>query len=217
MKPKELCKRYTLYIFSLFLLGVGVAFAKTAALGVSPISSVPNVLNLRFPALSIGDWLFLWNALLVVGQLLVLGKRFKWIQLLQIPLSFLLGWFTDVGMWMIAPIPTHHYLVRLGMVLVCVVFLGFSIALGITAGVSVINPGEAFVRTLSDTYGLKFGNVKIVFDVINVALSVVLSLLLFGGGVVGTREGTLLCAVCTGFMVKYFSPKLQPINKFLSR
>jgi len=118
---------------------------------------------------------------------------------------------------MVSPIPTDHYLARLGMVLACVVFLGFSIALGIAAGVSVINPGEAFVRTLSDAYHVKFGNVKILFDIINVSLSVILSLLLFSGSVVGTREGTVICAVCTGFVVKFFTPKFQSFNKFLSR
>lgn len=49
MKKAEIAKRYILFIISLFISGLGVAFTKTGELGVSPISSVANVLSLRLP------------------------------------------------------------------------------------------------------------------------------------------------------------------------
>ena len=88
MKPKELCKRYVLFIISLFFSGLGVAMTKHGALGVSPISSVANVLSLRFTLLSIGNWLIITNCLMVVAQILILRKKFHPIQLLQIPCPF---------------------------------------------------------------------------------------------------------------------------------
>ena len=51
MKAKEKIKRYGLFIVSLWFSALGVAFAKCGDLGVSPLSSVPNVLSLRFTAL----------------------------------------------------------------------------------------------------------------------------------------------------------------------
>ena len=48
MSKKELCKRYLLFIVSLFFSGLGVAIARHGALGVPPISSVANVLSYRF-------------------------------------------------------------------------------------------------------------------------------------------------------------------------
>ena len=44
-------------------------------------------------------------------------------------------------------------------------------------------------------------------------LSVGLSLLLFEGEIVGTREGTILTALLTGFAVKWFVARLEgPLN-----
>ncbi len=48
-------------------------------------------------------WLILWNCILIAaGQIMILQKDFKIIQLLQIPLSFLFGYFTDFGMWCVS-------------------------------------------------------------------------------------------------------------------
>ncbi len=49
----ELLKRYTLFIISLFFAALGVAFTKRGALGVSPISSVANVMSYKFTTISI--------------------------------------------------------------------------------------------------------------------------------------------------------------------
>lgn len=216
MSKKELTKRYILFIISLFFSALGVAFTKHGALGVSPISSVPNVLNLRFPAISMGNWLIIWNCLLLVGQIVLLRRRFKPVQLLQVPLSFLFGWFTDFGLWLVSPIPTDAYLIRLLMVVLGVVTLGFGISLAVIANV-IMNSGEAFVKAVSDVTQKEFGNVKIIFDVVNVALSLVLSLLFFDFTVVGTREGTLIAAFCTGITVKLFTRILKkPLGRILS-
>ena len=208
MKKLEIAKRYLLFMIGLFLSALGVACTKHAALGVSPISSVPNVLNLRFSAVSMGNWLIIWNCLLIVGQILILRRRFQPIQLLQVPLSFLFGYFTDFGLWCVSVLPENVYLVRLALVLLGVVLLGFGISLTVIADV-IMNAGEAFVKAVSDQTKKEFGNVKIVFDITNVALSVALSLLLFGGSVKGTREGTVIAALCTGMVVKFFTPRLR--------
>ncbi len=100
MNKKELCKRYILFIISLFVAALGVAVTKKGELGVSPISSVANVLSIKFTILSLGNWLIVWNCLMILGQIILLRRKFQWIQLLQIPLSFLFGYFTDFGMWM---------------------------------------------------------------------------------------------------------------------
>lgn len=48
MSKNEIRKRYVLFIVSLFFAALGVAFTKHGELGVSPISSVANVMNCRF-------------------------------------------------------------------------------------------------------------------------------------------------------------------------
>ncbi len=215
MKRNETAKRYILLVFGLFFSALGVAFTKHAELGVSPISSVANVMNYKFPSISMGTWLIIWNCCLIVGQIAVLRRKFQPIQLLQIPLSFLFGWFTDLGMFIISPIPINFYPVRLICVVIGVTVLGFGISLAVIANV-IMNSGEAFVKAVSDTINKEFGNVKIAFDIFCVLFSIVLSLAFFDFRIVGAREGTVISALFTGVAVKFFNKRLRtPLEKIL--
>ena len=202
MTKAEIAKRYLLFIISLFFAAMGVAFTKHGELGVSPISSVANVMSCRFDSLSLGTWLIIWNCVLIAGQIAILGKKFQMIQLLQVPLSFLFGWFTDFGMWLVSFLPANSYPVRLIVVVVGIVILGFGISLSVIANV-IMNSGEAFVKAISDTLHKEFGNVKIAFDIICVILAITLSVVFFHFSIVGTREGTIISALLTGIVVKF--------------
>ncbi|MCI8371866.1 MAG: YitT family protein [Lachnospiraceae bacterium] len=215
MSRKELAKRYLLFIVSLFFAAMGVAITKRGELGVSPISSVANLVSCRYSGLSLGMWLILWNCVLILGQILILRKDFNKIQLLQIPLSFVFGYFTDFGMWCVSFIPVTGYAVRLLLVVCGVVVLGFGIALSVIANV-IMNSGEAFVKAVSDQTKQNFGNIKIAFDIFCVILSVVLSLFFFSGQIIGTREGTVISALLTGVAVKFFVKYTKgPVDKMM--
>ena len=217
MKAKEITKRYILFVISLFFIAVGVAFTKRSALGVSPISSVANMLSLKFTFLSMGNWLLVWNCILIAGQIVVLRIRFQLYQLLQLPLSILFGYFTDLAMTMISGIPITAYLSQLVMLIGGGVVLGVGVSLSVIANV-IMNSAEAFVKAVSDVTDINFGNIKVAFDVACVIISVSLSIVFFNGKIVETREGTLIAAVCTGFVVKFFCRLLkQPLERMLVR
>lgn len=215
MSKTEIVKRYVLFVISLFFAALGVAFTKHGELGVSPISSVANVMSCKFPSLSLGTWLIIWNCVLIAGQIVILRKKFQLIQLLQVPLSFIFGWFTDLGMWIVSFIPANSYPIRLAMVFIGIVILAFGISLSVIANV-IMNSGEAFVKAISDISNKEFGNVKIAFDVLCVVIALVLSLIFYYFTIVGTREGTIISALLTGVAVKFFGNKLkEPINYIL--
>ena len=215
MSKTEIAKRYVLFMISLFFSALGVAFTKHGELGVSPISSVANFMSYKFNFFSLGTWLIIWNCFLIIGQIVILRKNFQLIQLLQIPLSFLFGWFTDLGMWIVSFISANTYPMCIVMVIAGIVILSFGISLSIIANV-IMNSGEAFVKAISDIFHKKFGNVKIVFDIFCVIMSIILSLLFFDFTIVGIREGTIISALLTGVVVKFFNDKLkEPLNKIL--
>ena len=216
MSKKETAKRYVLFVISLFFSALGVAFTKHGELGVSPISSVANVMSYKLDFFTLGIWLIIWNCVLILGQILILRKKFQPIQLLQIPLSFLFGYFTDFGLWLVGFIPADNYIVRLLMVVIGIVILGFGVSLSVSANV-IMNSGEAFVKAISDTTNKNFGNVKIAFDVSCVVVALILSLLFFDFTIVGTREGTIISALCTGLAVKLFQKLTnEPVNRLVS-
>jgi uncharacterized protein len=215
MTLKETIKRYTLFIISLFISAAGIALTRHAELGVSPISSIANVVSYRLPSLSFGLLLIIWNCVLILGQIIVLRKDFKPVQLLQVPLSVLFGIFVDFGMWSASFIPAPVYPVKLALVAAGTIVLGFGISLSVTANV-IMNSGEAIVKAVSDKYGTNFGRTKIVLDVCYVVIAVILSLIFFDFKIIGTREGTVIAALTTGLVVNFFYKRVnRPVSRLL--
>ncbi|MCQ2505015.1 MAG: DUF6198 family protein [Saccharofermentans sp.] len=207
-KSAKIVIRYIVLIIGLLFSGIGVAFTKRGDLGVSPISSTANVISIKFDFWTMGTWLIVWNCILILAQIFLLRRNFKIYQLLQIPLSFLFGWFTDFGMWLVSFIPVPNYAVRFSLLLAGIVILAFGISLSVIANV-IMNSGEALVKAISDTVNKEFGHVKVVFDISCVLTAVILSLILFGGRIVGAREGTIISAIFTGLVVKFISKRIR--------
>ena len=208
MTRMELVRRYGLFTGGLFLEGLGIALAKESGLGVSPVSSIANVVSCEITRISLGTWLFIWNCLLLLMQLVILGRRFRPLQLLQLPLSVLFGCFTDIGLALAHRIPLGSYAGQSAMLLAGILFLALGIELTVIANV-VLNSGEGFVKAVSDRTGFSFGNVKVATDISFVTIAVVLSLVLFHGSIVGTREGTIISACLTGFAVRLWARLIE--------
>ncbi len=216
MRKAETLKRYGLFIISLFFIGLGIGFAKHADLGISPISSTPNVMSIKFDFLSLGEWMLVANLLLLVGQILLLRRNFKIVQFLQIPLSFLFGYFTDLGVWIVRDIPNNTYIIKFVLLLISIVIIGFGVSLGVIAN-AILNSPEAFIKVIADKTKKEFGTIKVIFDVCWVLFAVILSLVFFNGKLMGIREGTVISAFLVGFVAKLFRPILQKsLTKFLT-
>lgn len=215
MSKKEFIKRLILFTIGLFFSGLGIAFSKHADLGISTVSSVANVLSVKFDFISFGMWSAISNFAFVLGQIIILKRNFKLFQLMQIPMSFLFGIFTDIGLYIVSFIPTPNYAVRMALTIAGIFILAFGIALAVVANV-LFNSGEGLVKAISDVSGKDFGKVKVGFDITCVATAAVLSMIFFGK-IVGIREGTLLAAVFTGFIVNFLTKFISnPLNKFLN-
>ncbi|WP_300297525.1 YitT family protein [uncultured Intestinimonas sp.] len=92
----------------LAIMAFGVAFSIKAALGTSPISSVPYVAGV-VSGLSVGTTTVFVNVLLVALQILVLRRRFELFKLLQIPAVVVFGVMIDLGGAALAPIRYSGY------------------------------------------------------------------------------------------------------------
>ena len=195
-------KRLVLLIFGLFLSSLGVALLKKAALGVSPISSAANIVSIAVPNLSLGTWLIIWNCVLILGQLLILRRDFRVVELLQLPLSVLFGLFTDLSMNILDFVEPGSYIECFVLVVLGTATMALGISLTVIADV-IMNSGEALVKAVSDKTGKAFGSMKIAFDACCVALAVALSFILCGE-ILEVREGTLVAALLTGVFVNLF-------------
>ena len=67
MTKRELLKRYIIFFFGVMGVAFGVALVTNANLGNSPISSIPYSLSLILPELTLGNWIIIFNYLLIIG------------------------------------------------------------------------------------------------------------------------------------------------------
>lgn len=93
--------RYGWFTAGVLLNAFGVALITKAALGTSPISSLPYVLSLRFPV-TLGQFTFLMNMLFILAQVLLLRKDFRPVQLLQVAVNVVFSLFIDVSMGLLS-------------------------------------------------------------------------------------------------------------------
>lgn len=215
MSVKECGKRYAVLVVSQLVAALGVAMVIRANLGMSPAASVTYILSIHFPRASLGTFAVLFNTILLGGQILLLRKEFDRIQLLQLPLSLLLGGFTDSAVWLVNLLYPDSYAARLALLLFGCVLMSTAVSLSVTENV-LMNPGEAFVKALSGVTGQKFGTVKVIYDVFLLISAAVMSWLLLGR-IIAVREGTVITAYLVGSLAKLILPRMSVLSRWLCR
>lgn len=191
-------------------MAAGVAFSITADLGTSPISSVPYVTSL-ICNVSTGMTTIVMNTSFIILQIIILRKDFRLFQLLQFPATIVFGTMIDVFSAALASVSYSGYLSQCLLCLAGIIFVAAGVSLEVAAGLVTV-PGEGIVLTLSRTLRIGFGNMKTIFDVTLVAISIILSLL-FLSGLEGIREDTLAATLIVGQFVRIFrkgTEKSQP-------
>lgn len=213
-KPKQhsfdhLAKRIIFLCLGLTIMAFGVAFSIKAALGTSPISSVPYVTS-TISGLSVGTTTIIMNFMFVLIQIAILRKKYDWFQLLQFPAAIVFGTMIDVAEYLLKPVEFSNYLEQW---LLCVVGV-FLVALGVSVEVManlVTTAGEGIVLAICQVVPVKFSNMKVAFDVTLVCISIALSFI-FLGHLDGVREGTIAAAVFVGLITKQTNKLMKKVE-----
>ncbi len=208
----ETARRYGVFLAGLFCMALAVSLLAKAELGISPVQSAAYVVYQRLAGvITLGTAVLVWNCMQVAAQLPLLGRAFGLKELVQIPLSLLLGVMVDATGRLLAWLTPASLPAWFATACVGVAVLAFSVSLTVAAGV-VMNAGEALVQAIARRGGWRFGSVKEVFDLTVVSVAVALSFLFFGRwrlDLIG--PGTLLSAGCTGFLVRWFNRWIPPV------
>ena len=192
-------KGWVLFIPGLFVMAFGVAFSIKANLGTSPISSLPYIISVITP-LSVGTATIVLHCVLIALQILILRKRYQLFQLLQLPIAILFGYLTDFSIAVTDGISYSSYWQQVILCIIGILLVGIGVWMEVRSKVITL-AGEGLVLAICQVKPIKFGNMKVIFDVSLVVTSCILGLL-FAGGIKGVREGTVAAAVCVGLITK---------------
>lgn len=196
---KHLKVRIPMYFIGLFVMTIGIALSVKSNLGVSPVSSIPYTMTCVL-GIEMGKATILFHIILVLIQILLLLKKFKPVQLLQVVIGVVFGYFTTFCNYMVSFLPTPENLgIRIIMVLASTVFVAFGIFLYLPADLIPL-AGEGCMQAVSSVTHIEFSKVKIGFDCTMVLVSAITCLtVLHNLGSVGA--GTIIAAILVGTLV----------------
>lgn len=124
---KNLKVRVPMYFIGLFLMTIGIAISVKSNLGVSPVSSIPYTMTCVW-GIEMGRATIIFHCALVLLQILLLRKEFKYINLLQVIVGIIFGYFTTFCNYLASLLPaTDNIVIRLAMMLISTVFIALGI------------------------------------------------------------------------------------------
>lgn len=212
MKYKNIGIRYGISTLGLIVVALGVAISIKSNLGIAPPSCPPTIFNLQWTAISIGTFTWMMHLVFIALQWAILGRKFKLEYLMQIPAAFVFGYMCDGAIWLFDAIgsPATAYWAQVLLSLAAVVLTAIGIKLEVI-GNGWILAGDMTVAVLANTVRKPFGTVKVIFDILLVAITAIFSWICFGlltgnGATVVIREGTLILAILTGLCMRLTDP-----------
>lgn len=209
-----------LLIVALYFMTLGVALCVQSGLGSGVISSIPMVMSIAgkehlAAPLTIGQYTYIMNAIFVFLQILILRRRFEAVQLFQLIVGFVFGWFLDLNMSLTGLIAYNEWWIQGVAQLVGCTILGMAVAVEIRCG-SVTMPGEGIQVAISRVIHQPFPKVKIMVDTCLVIIATCIGYFYFGRwmwNVVGV--GTLFAMFYVGTVVKIVNAHLGWFDRLL--
>lgn len=192
-------RKTILMLIGLFLIAVGVSFSIKAEIGVSPNSCCPVVFSQPL-GLSVGMALWLVCCLFLLAQIVILRREFHPFQLLQLVLSFLFGYLTDLTSELMSGLPSATIFLKVGYCALGILFSAIGVFLLLKADMLMLSP-DAAMAVISKKYGFEYGRLKTTMDCSMVVIAAIGSLLLYHR-IVGIGIGTLASAVLVGMVIR---------------
>ena len=207
-------KRCVVLCLGLAVMALGVSFSIKSNLGTSPISSLPYVISLITP-LTVGTATIAMHCVLILLQIIILRRRYQPFQLLQLPVAIIFGYLTDIFVALTDGLTYNAYWQQWIYCIIGILFVALGVTLEVLSKVVTV-AGEGLVLAICKVAPIKFGNMKIIFDVTLVVSASVLSLI-FLDGLYGVREGTIAAALLVGACSKQMTKPLSKLEeRFLS-
>lgn len=189
------------YLAAIILLPLGVVLMTKADFGISMVVAPAYLLSLKITWMSFGVAEYAVQALLLLSFCLIM-RKFRFQYLLSFVTALLYGAILD-GLFLLftASVPASMWL-RVVFFVLGIVVSSAGIALFFRA---YFPPEvyELFVKGVAQHLNKDVSRVKVVYDCCSCAVAIVLSLLFFRE-ITGVGIGTVVCALCNGWIIGLF-------------
>jgi uncharacterized membrane protein YczE len=183
------------------ILALGLILYTKADLGVSPIISIPYGISVIFHV-NLGNASLCIFLLCVLGQLILRGKNFRLLDMLQIPLSIVFSRVMNIFNDMIL-IECNTLILKLLVLIAAILFTGIGAAITIEMKIMPTAP-DGFAQAIAERMRKGLGLAKNILDISCVLITLAISLL-FAGKVIGIGIGTLASVLGVGRTIALFN------------
>ena len=196
--------RYIKYILGLMTMAFGVVLMKKAALGITPITSLPLALNEVLPVLSLGNLTILFHILCIIA-IIVITRKVEMKTLLMFPVGIGFGYFIDLLLWL-WQFETGNLGLRLVLLVLGIPVSGLGVALINDADLMLPSP-DGLIRTISSVYQKPYAIVKSIGDCTWVLCAVIIELSVLHR-LQAVHVGTIASALLVGQTIKVWNKLL---------
>lgn len=211
--------RYTVLVAGLVVMAFGVSFSIRADYGTSPISSLPYVLSLCMSQFTVGQLTIMMHIVMIALQIILLGRKYSCIQLMQLPVGIVFGYIIDISMFITQNMETDSPMPRIFMCAAGIVLVGAGVSMEVSAK-AVPLAGEGLILAICQRWPVRFGRTKVFFDVTLVVLAVLIGLSVLGRPE-GVGAGTVAAALLVGYVAKkcnrYIIPAVDRMSEEIGR
>ena len=192
------------YVVGMILVAFSVACMEKANFGVSMVVAPAYLLHLKisptYSFFTFGMAEYTLQTVLLVVMILVL-RKFRLSYFFSFVTAVLYGFILDFWILLFDTFDASQLWLRIVLYLAGIIIGAFGISLFFH---SYISPEvyELFVKEVSKKVGMDINKFKTIYDCTSCALSVILSFVFFGfGHFEGIKLGTIICALCNGFII----------------
>ena len=171
-----------LWLFGVLFVAFGVSICSKADLGVSMIAAPAFVLSEAlsglWSGLSVGVTEYIIQGIMLV-VLCIIVKGFNWRYLLAFAVAVVYGYTLDLFLWLMKDVSFNTMAMRWVMLIVGDVVVGFGVACFFRTYMP-LQVYELFVAEIARHFNITIAKVKFGFDMVLLAISIVLAFSLFG-------------------------------------
>lgn len=197
-------KRSIMLILGIFTAAFGMTLLVKSSLGQSTVSAISYnigiVINMKT-----GTVLALINYMCFIGQIILLKRQFKPIQVLQLVVATVFGSILNIflyGIPLIANMKLNNYGLKLIVLLFGIIFMAYGISLMMIADL-VFMPFEGFCNMIALKLNIPFGTLRRYVDIsiVIICLGIIIICKIPNTSI---REGTIVYTLLFGTLTNIF-------------